>query len=88
MTKSEAKKANNIIKDIDYLNMAIILMKTNRGNIVIEKLKNKFILKSMGGGSVNMLEIMDSSILHEWTEMSTEFFNNKIKEKEEELKRM
>lgn len=88
MTKTEARKANNIIRDIDYLNRLINLMKTNRGNIVIEKLKNKLILKSMGGESVNMLEIMDSSILHEWTEMSTEFFNNKIKEKEEELKNM
>lgn len=86
MTKTEAKKANNIIRDIDRLNMVINLMKTNRGNIVIEKLKNKFILKSMGGGSVNMLDITDATILHEWAEISVEFFNNKIKEKEDELK--
>ena len=79
MTKTEAKKANNIIRDIDHLNRVMNIMKTNRGNIVIEKLKNKFILKSMGGESVNMLEIMDSTILHEWAEISVEFFNNKIK---------
>ena len=88
MTKSEAKKANDIVRDIDRLNMVINLMRTNRGNIVIEKLKNKFILRSMGGDSVNMLDIMDSRILHDWVDMSAEFFNNKIKEKEEELKNM
>lgn len=88
MTKTEAKKANAIIKDIDNLNMAINIMKTNRGNVFIEKLKNKFILKSMQGGSINMLDIMDSRILHDWAEMSVEFFNNKIKEKEDELKNM
>ena len=88
MTKTEAKKANNIIRYIDHLNRVMNIMKTNRGNIVIEKLKNKFILKSMGGESVNMLEIMDSTILHEWAEISVEFFNNKIKEKENELKNM
>ena len=88
MTKTEAKKANSIIKDIDHLNMAINIMKTNRGNVLIEKLKNKFILRSTGGGSINMLDMMDSTILHDWAEMSVEFFNNKIKEKEEELKNM
>ena len=37
MTKSEAKKANDIVRDIDRLNMVINLIKTNRGNITIEK---------------------------------------------------
>jgi hypothetical protein len=78
MTKMEAKKANDIIRNTEYLNMLIKIMKTNRGDALIEKLKDAFVF----------LDMIDTSILYDWAEMSVEFFNDKIKEKEEELKNM
>ena len=70
MTKTEVRKANEIISDIDNLNIIIKIMENEVNGVSFVK------------------ELNDSSILHDWTEISVEFLNNKIKEKEEELKNM